>query len=106
MYRLLARRLNKSQRAITGIETAIILIAFVVVAAVFSYVAVSSGLFATQKSQEAIYNGLQEAQGATVIRGGIVCMAENIGESGYISQMTFTLSNAMAPTDRLYRSLP
>ena len=43
------------ERGITGLETAIILIAFVVVAAVFAYTVLSAGLFSTQKSQEAIY---------------------------------------------------
>ena len=41
----------KREKGITGLETAIILIAFVVVAAVFAYTALSAGLFATQKSQ-------------------------------------------------------
>ncbi len=35
----------KQQRGITGIETAIILIAFVIVASVFAYVVLSAGLF-------------------------------------------------------------
>jgi archaeal flagellin FlaB len=37
---------------ITGLETAIIMIAFVLVASVFSYVVISAGLFASQKSRE------------------------------------------------------
>ena len=39
----------RSEKGITGLETAIILIAFVVVAAVFAYTALSAGLFSTQK---------------------------------------------------------
>ena len=35
----------KEQKGITGLETAIILIAFVVVAAVFAYTVLSAGLF-------------------------------------------------------------
>lgn len=40
----------------TGLEAAIVLIAFVVVAAVFSYVVLGAGFFTTQKAQETIYN--------------------------------------------------
>ncbi len=95
MLRVRGQRLIKSQKGITGIETAIILIAFVVVASVFAYVAISSGIFATQKSQEAIYKGVQEAQGSVILKGGVISAAENTGASGYISQITFTLACAM-----------
>jgi flagellin FlaB len=95
MLKILPRILRKAQNGITGIETAIILIAFVVVASVFAYVAISSGLFATQKSQEAIYKGLQSAAGSVVIKGGMVTVAETPGANGIISQITFTVTPAM-----------
>ena len=44
------KKFFRHEKGITGLETAIILIAFVVVAAVFAYTALSAGLFATQKS--------------------------------------------------------
>lgn len=93
--RILAQAIGRAQKGITGIETAIILIAFVVVASVFSYVAISSGLFATQKSQEAIYKGVQQAQGAVVIKGGLITVAETHGAAGAISQIIFTVTPAM-----------
>ena len=55
-------RISRGQRGITGIETAIILIAFVIVASVFAYVVLSAGLFSTQKAKEAINAGLNEAK--------------------------------------------
>jgi archaeal flagellin FlaB len=85
----------KEERGITGLETAIILIAFVVVASVFAYTVLSAGLFSTQKSQEAIYSGLQEAQSTLVMKGGVIAKAENTGHSGYLSQLTFTIGNAL-----------
>jgi len=85
----------KKQRGITGLETAIILIAFVVVAAVFAYTVLSAGLFSTQKSQEAIYSGLEQAQSTLEIKGGVIAKAENTGADGYISQITFTIANAL-----------
>jgi flagellin FlaB len=59
------------QKGITGLETAIILIAFVVVAAVFAYTALSAGLFSTQKGQEAVYAGLKEARSTIELRGAV-----------------------------------
>ena len=86
---------HKGERGITGLETAIILIAFVVVAAVFAYTVLSAGLFSTQKSQEAIYSGLEEAQSTLEIKGGVIAKAENTGANGYLSQVTLTVSNAL-----------
>jgi flagellin FlaB len=95
MLRKLAGRVYRKEKGITGLETAIILIAFVVVAAVFAYTVLSAGLFSTQKSQEAIYSGLEEAQSTLEIKGGVIAKAENTGASGYISQLTYTVTNAL-----------
>jgi len=65
-------KMMKGQKGITGLETAIILIAFVVVAAVFAYTVLSAGLFSTQKSQEAVYSGLEETQSTVVLKGGVI----------------------------------
>jgi flagellin-like protein len=70
------KNIYKAQHGITGLETAIILIAFVVVAAVFAYTVLSAGLFSTQKSQEAVYNGLQETQNTLEVKGAV--LAESI----------------------------
>jgi flagellin-like protein len=70
------KNIYKEQKGITGLETAIILIAFVVVAAVFAYTVLSAGLFSTQKSQEAVYSGLQETQNTLVVKGGVLSQAE------------------------------
>ncbi len=88
-------RMHKGEKGITGLETAIILIAFVVVAAVFAYTALSAGLFATQKSSEAVYSGLQAVQSTIELKGAVIAKAENIGPTGYLSQLTFTLANAL-----------
>jgi len=93
MHKLL--KLHKGQKGITGLETAIILIAFVVVAAVFAYTVLSAGLFATQKSQESVYSGLKEAQSTLELRGGIIATANSVGASGNISQVSFVVSNAL-----------
>ena len=87
------RKYFKHEKGITGLETAIILIAFVVVAAVFAYTVISAGLFSTQKGQEAIYSGLKEAQSIVVIKGPVIATGNTTGIDGNVRQITFTVSN-------------
>ena len=49
--------LHKGERGMTGLETAIILIAFVTVAAVFGYAVLSAGLFSAERGKETILLG-------------------------------------------------
>ncbi len=72
MPKRLLQRIWREEKGITGLETAIILIAFVVVAAVFAYTVLSAGLFSTQQSQQAVYSGLEEAQNALEIKGAVI----------------------------------
>jgi len=90
------KKFLRHEKGITGLETAIILIAFVVVAAVFAYTALSAGLFSTQKSQEAVYSGLKEARSTLELRGPVIATANNTGSStGTIKQISFTLANVL-----------
>ncbi|KAF5083732.1 Archaebacterial flagellin [anaerobic digester metagenome] len=59
----------KKEAAFSGLEAAIVLIAFVVVAAVFSYVMLGAGFFATQKSQEVTYSGVKQSTSNLVLDG-------------------------------------
>jgi flagellin FlaB len=63
---------RRDERGITGLETAIILIAFVVVASVFAYTVLSAGIFSSQKAQEAVYTGLQSARSTLELKGDVV----------------------------------
>ncbi len=83
------------EKGITGLETAIILIAFVVVAAVFAYTTLSAGLFSTQKSQEAVYSGLKEAQSTLEIKGNVIATANGTGTGAVVQQVSFTVSNVL-----------
>ena len=74
MIRKFLARAHRNQRGITGLETAIILIAFVVVAAVFAYTVLSAGIFSSQKSSESVYAGLNEAQCALEIKGSVIAV--------------------------------
>ncbi len=65
-------RRGREERGITGLETAIVLIAFVVVAAVFSFVVLSTGLFASERGKETVYAGLAKTRGSMTITGGVI----------------------------------
>ncbi len=65
----------RDERGITGLETAIILIAFVVVATVFAFVVLTTGVFSAERGKETVYAGLQKARGTMEIRGGVVVRA-------------------------------
>jgi len=99
MITKLLKRVWKNQKGITGLETAIILIAFVVVAAVFAYTVLSAGLFSTQKSSEAVYSALDQVSSTIEIKGAVIAKAETTGETGAVSQLTFTVANAMKGSD-------
>ncbi|MCX7912600.1 MAG: hypothetical protein N2506_06545 [Dehalococcoidales bacterium] len=66
------KRLKQNERGITGLETAIILIAFVIVASVFAYVVLSAGVFSSQKVKEAVSTGVQSTTATLEIRGNII----------------------------------
>ena len=77
MWKKLVKRIRERQEGITGLETAIILIAFVIVASVFAYVVLSAGLFSSQKTKEAINGGLQSTMSTLEIKGNVVAKVEN-----------------------------
>ena len=88
--------LQRDQRGITGLETAIVLIAFVVVSSVFAFAALSTGLFTTDKAKETIKAGLSEARGTMEMKGSIIATATTTGNGGVIGTLTFQVSNAAA----------
>jgi archaeal flagellin FlaB len=93
MLRKLIKRIYGQQKGITGLETAIILIAFVVVAAVFAYTVLSAGLFSTQKSQEAVYSGLERTQSTMELKSSVIAKADSVATTK-IGQLVFTLAIA------------
>src|SRR5512133_745796 len=82
----------KNDNAFTGLEAAIVLIAFVVVAAVFSYVVLGAGFYTTQKSQEVVHTGVQSAGSNMQIVGNVY----GVGTQGdTITRVNFSI--ALAP---------
>ena len=64
----------RKRRGIVGLEAAIVLIAFVIIAAAFSFMVVNQGLFATERGKTVIQEGLKQAStpltmdGSTFVR--------------------------------------
>ena len=85
------KSLHHDEDGFTGLEAAIVLIAFVVVAAVFSYVVLGAGFFTTQKSQEVVHTGISQASSTLEIVGNVY----GTGSEGLIDSINFTI--ALAP---------
>jgi len=64
-------KLFNREDGITGLETAIILIAFVIVASVFAFVVLSTGLFSAERGKETVFAGLEKARGNLEVRGAL-----------------------------------
>ncbi|HWC29807.1 MAG TPA: archaellin/type IV pilin N-terminal domain-containing protein, partial [Dehalococcoidia bacterium] len=75
VFRQLLRDVRRSERGITGLETAIILIAFVVVATVFAFIVLTTGIFSAERGKETVFAGLQKARGTMEVRGGVIVTA-------------------------------
>jgi len=67
--RRVVKALAQSKRAIIGLEAAIVLIAFVIIAAAFSFMVVNQGLYATERGKVVIQEGLKQASTPLTIDG-------------------------------------
>ena len=86
---------RNNEDAFTGLEAAIVLIAFVVVAAVFSYVVLGAGFFTTQKSQETVHSGVAMASSAVEVLGDVYGIST---DDTTITTIQFTLGLAAGAT--------
>ncbi|HSA97679.1 MAG TPA: archaellin/type IV pilin N-terminal domain-containing protein [Candidatus Nitrosotenuis sp.] len=73
---------RKSHRGVIGVESAIVMIAFVIVAAALAFVVLNMGFSTTQKAKTTIISGLSEASSSLEISGkvkGIGCTSSSNG---------------------------
>mgnify|MGYP001044478337 CR=1 FL=1 len=75
------KRLVQQKRAIIGLEAAIVLIAFVIIAAAFSFMVVNQGLFATERGKTVIQEGLKQASTPLTIDGTLFVRTDPGGET-------------------------
>ncbi len=90
-------KLFKNEDAFTGLEAAIVLIAFVVVAAVFSYVMLGAGFYATGEAQKVVHTGSQQASSSLEIIGNVYGYAKT-GSSTELDYIVFTVGNTAGGT--------
>jgi archaeal flagellin FlaB len=81
--------IHQSSDGFTGLEAAIVLIAFVVVASVFAYVILGAGFFTTQKAQETVYKSVEQASTNVQIVGNVYGI-QSEGSNG-INEIRFSL---------------
>lgn len=90
-------RFNKNQKGQAALETAIILIAFVVVASVFAFTILSAGTNSTEKGKQAISAGLESVQSSMTLKGTMIAN----GASNAVTSIVFdvALAGGGAPVD-------
>ena len=101
-------RRTRDELGITGLETAIVLIAFVVVAAVFAFVVLSTGLFSSERGKETVYAGLAKTRGSMELTGGIIARSNTTKVTGITMSLTLAAGGDQVnlnPTDTTNRTV-
>jgi len=83
-------RMN-GKKGLTGIETAIILVAFVIVAATFAFAVLNVGFQSTQKAQDVIRAGMEQASSAIELDGGVIAYKNESAANDVVANVTFTV---------------
>ncbi|MGE0057245.1 MAG: archaellin/type IV pilin N-terminal domain-containing protein [Dehalococcoidia bacterium] len=94
LIRKLTRKASQDERGITGLETAIILIAFVVVATVFAFIVLTTGMFSAERGKETVFAGLQKARGTMEVRGGVVVQSTGCSTTCEVDSIQFQVSTS------------
>ena len=80
-----------TQLGITGLETAIILIAFVVVASVFAFTVLGTGIFSSERGKETIFAGLRQVQSSITPSGSVIAFSGDLGGANAIFKISFVV---------------
>jgi len=78
----------RNRRAMVGVDTAIILIAFVLVAAAVAFVVLDMGMTSAQKAKQSMENGLQQASTALQVNGEVMAY---VNTNGYVQDIFIPL---------------
>ncbi len=87
---------TRSQNGITGLETAIVLIAFVVVASVFAFTILSAGVFSSEANKQTIHAGLKETRTRLRQHGSAFAFSGFVGSTQAVHKIVFIVSNSLA----------
>ena len=83
------------QYGITGLETAIILIAFVVVASVFAFTVLSTGVFASERAKETIFAGLENTKNSLKPSGSVIAFKGYVGSTEAIFKFSLIVESVV-----------
>ena len=86
----------RDERGVTGLETAIILIAFVVVASVFAFTVLSTGVFSAERGKETVFAGLSEAQASLANAGSLTAVRGDVEGTNAIIKVKFVVMSAVS----------
>ena len=89
------KKLHNNESGITALETAIILIAFIVVASVFAFTILQAGTYSTERGKEAVFSGLAEVQSSMELKGSVIALASSTGVTGTVDSIIFTVGNVI-----------
>ncbi|MCS7115136.1 MAG: flagellin [Candidatus Bathyarchaeota archaeon] len=81
---MFAKKLFKNRKGIVGVEAAIVLIAFIIIAAALSYVVVNMGFYTTQKTKETMQSGLEESLSALQLDGVVTGKTDQNNKIQYV----------------------
>jgi len=73
-------KIFRNKHGMVGLEAAIILIAFVIIAGAFSFMVINQGLFATERGKTVVQEGLQQASTPLCVDGSV--FLNSTGPSG------------------------
>ncbi len=85
-----------TRSGITALETAIILVAFVIAASALAFVVLNLGQFTVQRTQEATTRGLQQAATALELSGSVHAIGDIAGGNFTIEQIMVVVKLAPA----------
>lgn len=86
---MFSSKFHKNEKGQAALETAIILIAFVVVASVFAFAILSAGSASTERGEQAIYSGLEGVQSSMEIKGAVIATST---DNTNVAEVVFTVS--------------
>jgi archaellin len=72
----------------TGLETAIIIIAFSTVASVLAYSVLSAGIFSAERGKATVYEGLRSAQATVEVQGSVLGLST---DNSTLNQIQFEI---------------
>ena len=91
---MIASRFHKEKSGITGLETAIVLIAFVVVAAVFAFTVLTTGLFTSEKAKETALAGVATTSSSLTVKGNVIAQTDGAAGSNVVEVIRVKLATA------------